>query len=107
MIDKEMDEASNYKEKRALSLIEDALEKSKPKRQLSGSSESLASVSSSGSSVERRVKANLPKLELITGKRMKTSEMSRSSCISEVFRRNWLKVSWQGYHSLPRITKQP
>ena len=37
VIDKEMDEASDYKEKitRALSLIEDALEKSKPKRQLS------------------------------------------------------------------------
>ena len=65
VIDKEMDEASDYKEKitRALSLIEDALEKSKPKRQLSGSLESFASVSSTNSSAERGVKVNLPKLE--------------------------------------------
>ena len=58
VIDKEMDEASDYKEKitRALSLIEDSLEKSKPKQQLSGSMESLASVSSINSSAERRVK---------------------------------------------------
>ena len=66
VIDKEMDEASDYKEKmtRALSLIEDTSEKSKPKRQLSGSLESLASVLSTNCSAERRVKVNLPKLEL-------------------------------------------
>ena len=58
VIDKEMDEASDYKEKitRALSLIEDALEKSKPKRQLSGSLESLASVSSTNRAEERGVR---------------------------------------------------
>ena len=45
-------------------MTEDALEKSKPKQQLSGSLESLASISSTNSSAERRVKVNLPKLEL-------------------------------------------
>ena len=65
-VDKEMEEASNYKERilRALLTIEDALEKSKPQQNLNSPGASNTSVPSAGSSAGNRVNVRLPKLEL-------------------------------------------